>query len=446
MNRKYPMIVAAVAAAMASGYAGAAVPTLAQANAPTAALVMAGSSAAASAVGTAIEKDLCGGAANTLIASSKGGSGNFLAFSCFTATAITTTPTLPANTLVTIYYRTEGGSVVGALPVVSNKAIKRLNLGDASCGVVTNVATCTVSGTTSTSGTTDSWTGAVVADTVQLGVTDVEPGQLIGADFPSNYSAAAFGTATAAQLKALSTSKLFGQIFGLVVNKSGESFSTVNLSKEAAANILLGNFSDWANVPDALTGAAISSAPAPITRINREPGSGTRTATNIFFLNYQCGTQNSIPPVAGETLNFSTGDELTAANAVPGAIAYASIDQILNPSNGTKWTNLVLATIDGVTPSSLAAATGRYGFWYEATLVPETGVAGGSLSISNFLQSDLPKLATAPSVPDIIVIPGVGGNAATVPPTSNGGTGTAQIYVNPYTRAGNSCAVPGEQI
>lgn len=444
MNRKYPMIVAAVAAAMTSGYASAAVPTLAQANAPTAALVMAGSSAAAAGVGTAIENDLCGGAANTLIAKSAGGSGNFLAFSCFTATAITG---IPANTLVTIYYRTEGGSVVGALPVVSNKQIKRLNLGDTTnCSVSGNAATCTVNGTTSTSGTTDNWTGAVVADTVQLGVTDVEPGQLTNADYPSNYSAAAFGTATPAQLKALTTSRLYGQIFGLVVNKSGQSFSSVNLSKESAANILLGNFSDWANVPDALTGTAISSGSSVIHRINREPGSGTRTATNIFFLGYQCGSGASIPPVSGETLNFSTGDELTAANSTPGSIAYTSIDQILNPANGTKFTNLVLATIDGVAPSGLAAATGRYSFWFEATLVPETGVTGGSLSLSNYLQTNLPKLALAPSIPDVIAIPGVGGNAAAVPPNSNGGAGTAQVYVNPYSRGGNSCSVPGEQI
>jgi hypothetical protein len=444
MNCKYPMIVAAVAAAMASGYASAAVPTLAQANAPTDALVMAGSSAAASAVGTAIEKDLCGSAANTLIAKSTGGSGNFLAFSCFTANAVTG---IPVNTLVTIYYRTEGGSVVGALPIVSSKQIKRLNLGDTvNCSLSGNAATCTVGGTTSTSGTTDAWTGAVVADTVQLGVTDVEPSQLTNADYPSNYSAAAFGTASPTQLKALSTTKLFDQVFGLVVNKSGQTFTSVNLSKESAANILLGNFSDWSHIPDAISGNAISSAPSTITRINREPGSGTRTATNIFFLGYQCGSPNSIPPVTGETLNFSTTDELVAANGTPGAIAYTSIDQILNPANGTKFTNLVLATIDGVTPSSLAAATGRYSYWYEATLVPAAGVAGGSLSLSNFLQLDLPKLATAPAVPQILVIPGVGGNAATVPPTSNGLTGTSQIFVNPYSRGGNSCSVPGEQI
>jgi hypothetical protein len=437
------MIVAAVAAAVASGYAGAAVPTLAQANAPAASLVIAGSSAAAAGITAAITRDLCGGAANTLSLASSGGSGNFLATSCFTAIAI---PNLAANTLVTIYYRTEGGSVVGALPIVTNKQIKRLNIAGCTTNGTTN--TCTVNGVTSQTGTTDAWTGAVTADTVQLGVTDVEPSLLVANDFPANYSSAAFGTATPAQMKALPTVRLFDQVFGLVVNKNSQTFSSVNLTRESAANIILGNYSDWSNVPDAVTGNPISSTPSAITRINREPGSGTRTSTNVFLFGYHCGSAVSMPnPLAGEVLNFSTGEEMNAVNNTPGSVAYASIDQILNPSNGTKFTNVILASIDNVAPSNQAAATGRYGWWFEATLVPETGVTGGSLALSTYLQTNLPKLANLPSIPDVLAIPGVAaGNNATTPLTSNGGAGTAQVFVNPYSRAGNSCSVPGEQI
>jgi hypothetical protein len=449
MSNKYPLIAAAVAAAFAAGYADAAVPTLAQAAAPAASLVMSGSSAAQSAVQTAISADLCGGAANTLVVASKGGSGNFLAFSCFTSTAIAGTPGIAAGSLVTVYYRTEGGSVVGALPIASGHQILRLNLGDTTnCTQPGGVGTitCTVSGTTSTSGTTDSWTGAVKLDTVQLGVTDVEPALLVGSDYPTAYSPAAFGTATSAQMAALTTSKLFQQAFGLVVNTSGGTFTAVNLTKESAANIELGNYSDWSAVPDAFTGNPISSAGAHITLVDREPGSGTRTSTNVYLFGAHCGGSGTIPSTRGG--NFSTGDELNAANATAGAIAYASIDQILNPANKTKWTNLALATINGVTPSTTAAATGQYDFWYEATLVPNPAV-GANTAAGNliaFLQADLPKLATAPAVPDINVIPGQGNpkNVAHVPLTSNGKTGTAQIFVNPYTRGTSSCNVPAE--
>jgi hypothetical protein len=453
-SQKYPMIAAAVTVALgAAGYADA-VPSLLQASAAPVQLVIAGSSAAESSVASAVENNICGGVANTLVVQSKGGSGNFFAFSCNTTATITGVTT---GTLVTIYYRTEGGSVVGALPLVQNKKILRLNLADTTNCATTGAATasCSVTGVTATAGTTDSWTGGLTQDFVQLGVTDVEPAQLTNGDFPSNYSAAVFGTATAAQLKALPTSRIFDQVFGLAVNTTGGGFpadtgtgiSGVSLSKEAAANILTGSYSDWSAVPDAKTFTSVTSAPVAITRIDREPGSGTRTATNIFFLNYQCGTTNSIQSNPGEQLNFSTADELTQANGIAGAIAYASIDQILNPSNLAKWPNLALVSIDGVTPSTQAAAAGAYGFWFEATFVPNTTALGsgtGSSALATFLENTLPTLAGAPSSPDIDVIPSYKGNTASVPLTSKG-SGTTAVYVNAFSRLGNSCNVPSEQ-
>jgi hypothetical protein len=442
MTHKYPLIAAGVAAALAAGYVQAAAPTIAQAESPFASLVIAGSSAAKNAVIGAIENDICGGSANTLLVTSTGGSKNFFALSCDTAVTI---GGIPTGSLVTIYYRTEGGSVVGALPIATGHTILKLNLADSSCTGSGLTATCAVTGVTATAGPGDSWTGAVIAATVQLGVTDVEPGQLTGADYPTGYSTTAFGSATTAQMKALTPVKLFQQTFGLAVNTSGRTFSTVNLTKESAANILNGSYSDWHAVPDALTGNPISSVTTgdPITRVDREPGSGTRTSANIYFLGYQCSSTNAISTNGAP--NFSTTDELTAANGTPGSIAYTSIDQLQDPHNSTSFTNLVLATINGQAPSNLRSATGAYDYWFEATLVPNSSTSGTSADLSSFLQGDMPKLATAPSEPDINVIPGVGGNVAAVPPTNNGKTGTLEIYVNPYTRGGGSCNVPAEQ-
>src|SRR5215472_10903146 len=124
MTHKYPLIAAGVAAALAGGYAQAAAPTIAQAAAAPE-MTIAGSSAAKNAILGEIETVICGGSANTLLVSSTGGTGNFFALSCNTATTITGVTT---GTLVTFYYRTEGGSVVGALPIVQNHSIKRLNL------------------------------------------------------------------------------------------------------------------------------------------------------------------------------------------------------------------------------------------------------------------------------------------------------------------------------
>jgi hypothetical protein len=458
MQKHNYLIGAAVTAAIMASSAQAAVPTPAAAAGSSYTLVIAGSSAAQSSVANAIENDLCGGAGNTLLVESNAPSNankNFYAYSCNTATAIAG---VSPGTLVTFYYRSEGGSVVGALPIATGKQVLRLNLNDASCTAATVATTagaavlgsCTVTGVTSTNGPNDSWSGAVVEDFVQLGVTDVEPAQFgNSADYPSNYNPSVFGTASPAQLAGLSKSRALQQVFGLAVNTSGLALNTaangtgVHLSRESVANILSQSYTDWSTVPDALTGAPITTSPAPITRIDREPGSGTRTATNIYFFGYGCGSSTAITNYKNEALNYATGDELNAANAQPGAIAYASIDNLLLPKN-TSYTNLVLATLNGVTASTLTAASGAYDFWYEATLVPNAGATtGNSASLSTWLQGDVQKFTTAPVAADINAIPNLNGNVGTVPLTSRS-SGTTTIYINPYTRLGNSCNVPSE--
>ena len=66
-----------------------------------------------------------------------------------------------------------------------------------------------------------------------IGITDVEPSQLVGANYPSIYSTTVFGSATAAQLAALATSgkqkPLVDQVFGLFVQTSGINGGSVGL-------------------------------------------------------------------------------------------------------------------------------------------------------------------------------------------------------------------------
>jgi hypothetical protein len=181
-----------------------------------------------------------------------------------------------------------------------------------------------------------------------------------------------------------------------------------------------------------------------ITRIDREPGSGTRTQANIYFLHYGCSAVGvGINNNPGEQLNYSTGDELTQANGVAGSIAYASIDNLLTPKV-TSFTNIHPVFLNGVAPSTLAAATGQYDDWFEATLVvPGYSIPANSSAVSAWLQTDLPNLAAAPLAADINVIPNVGTNTATVP-LDSASSGTITVYVNPFTRSGNSCNVPSE--
>ncbi len=460
--KKYSLVAAAVAAAVSAG-AFAAPPPLTgspSAASPTVSLTIAGSSAAQSAVVSAIKSAVCGGAANSLTVTSTGNT-NFQSVSCSTSAAITTSGgTIAANTLITVYYRSEGGSVVGALPIVTGYKPFRLNLSDSSCTAASGATTgtCAVTGSSASNGTHDSFTGAVTSDTVQLGVTDVEPAQLTNADFPSNYdptvwkiTAAGGQNAVQTALGNLTTSPLLQQVFGIAVNPTGLTLNSgagnpINLSNASVANILNGTDSNWNTVVDAKTGAAVSSTSAPITVINREPGSGTRTSTNIYFFGYQCGSTSSI--ATGLTsLNFSTGDDLSAASKVNGSITYASIDKI-QPGNSS---GLTMVTLNGVTPSTLAAAEGQYNFWFEATFVPNPAVSSSSASgiLSQFLQNAVPLLANAPQQVDVNVIPGAGsdssgnGNAAGLPLSNTAfNAGPNIIYINPYTRAGNSCNAP----
>lgn len=462
MDRKYPMITAAVAAALAGGYAGSALaqPTIAQAAAAPATLVISGSSAAQSSIANTVETTLCGGSGYLAIESnaSSDANKNFYAWSCNIAVAA---GSLPVGTLATIYYRSEGGSVTGALPIVDEKEIKRLDLTSTLCSASGTVGTCTVTGVTASNGPNDSWSGAVTEAYVQLGVTDVEPAQLINDDYPSNYATSVFGSATPAQMANLSTNSkaVIQQVFGIAVNTHGMDLNTaqngsgIHLSRESVANILNGNYTDWSVVPDAATGDPITTSPAGIVHVDREPGSGTRTSANIYFLNYGCSATATaaIPPGGytyqpNEPLNYSTGDELTLANSTNASISYASIDNLTSPKNSA-YPNLVLAQINGVTPSNLAAAAGEYDYWYEATVVPNTAeLSGNSAQLADWLVSNLPKLSAAPAATDINVIPNAvpGYNLPTVPLTT-GGSSSITIYVNPFTRGKASCAVPSEE-
>jgi ABC-type phosphate transport system substrate-binding protein len=220
----------------------------------------------------------------------------------------------------------------------------------------------------------------------------------------------------------------------------------LNLSKETVAQILAGHYKDWSKVPNA-TGGQVSSTSATISIKNREAGSGTRTGASLYFLGQEC-TTTPVTLKDGAATNdyYATSDALKAAAATGGSITYASIDNV------TKQSNLTLAQLSGVSPSNLAAAAGQYDWWYEATAIVgnTTGTSSGITSpggaqIESFLTGgELQKLATAPHAVDINVIPGQYGNTASVPLTSNT-IGTTTIYVNPFTRGGNSCNIPAEE-
>jgi ABC-type phosphate transport system substrate-binding protein len=282
----------------------------------------------------------------------------------------------------------------------------------------------------------------VTTHAVEMGVTDLEPTVFTPPNYPTAYSTTVFGTATKAQLAALTSTPLFQQVFGLFVNTAGinggASGQAINLTRETVANILEGDYTDWSSVPSA-SGGQVSTTSQAIKVVNREAGSGTRTGATIYFLGTNCSLSPSTLADPGPD-GFATGDVLATAAATNGAITYASID------NNGKQAALSMASLSGVTPSNLAATSGQYDWWFEATAQKGNITSPGGSGIYSWLVGgELANLATAPHAVDIDVIPNLGTNVAAVPVTGASSTvGGVTIYVNPFTKGGNSCSVPGE--
>jgi hypothetical protein len=250
-------LAAAIAIALGTGTAAhATVPTLAQCQTPLHQVYVAGSSAAQNAFFTAVNTDVF--ASNGSLY--KSSNGNFQALCGVSANAAYA----PVGDSVLIHYRAEGGSVVGALPIAAGLGHPLnflLTSGVTTVGTLAAPVTVSTTGTSATVGTTDGWGGGnLVKHEVDIGITDVEPAQFVGANYPSAYSATVFGSASASQMAALKSkqSPLVDQVFGLFVNTTniggGASGQAINLSRETVANILDGTYTDWSQVPTVTVG------------------------------------------------------------------------------------------------------------------------------------------------------------------------------------------------
>ncbi|HMK85712.1 MAG TPA: hypothetical protein VK437_07125 [Steroidobacteraceae bacterium] len=453
MNRN-STLAAAIAAVLASGSSMASSPTPASAAAPNVGLYVAGSSAAKNAILGALEgtaspaAGLCAGSYSVF---SSTGDTNFFAVSC-TPGSSTGLPSANGSNIFTIWYRDEGGSVTGALPLVSGSTINQLSLAGATgSGPSYSVS---VPGSSASNGIDDSFASGVFKAPVQFGITDVEPARLTGANYPSAYKSSVYGKATATQLANLTATTIFDQIFGIFVNTNSAAFSaaeaagqgtstaSLQLSRDAVANILNGTDANW-NEVQLPGGAAVTTTSLPIVIVNREQGSGSRTSTDLFFETDECNTVTQSPileTTKGTADYFSTGNVLAAANGIPGSITYASIDN----AGSTSYPNLTLVAINGVQPSQLNAASGVYGDWFEATAVTGsnyTSLSADQQGLIQYLITAFQTESTAPGAVDILANPNY--NTAALPVSSTASVnGGVTIYINPFTRGGVSCNVP----
>jgi hypothetical protein len=453
MNRKVT-ITAAVAAALSGGTALAAAPSIAAINLikPANTIYIAGSSAIKNALTNAIINTFCGGAANTaVITTTAAGSAdkNWDGFAC---TPVAGMATNGGNYLVD--YRFEGGSVAGYLPVVNGVTVNQID------GPTLTALALDVTGSTEANGQSDTFGvssgGSFTKHAVDLGIGDVEPKAITGNNYPTDYCMTVWGASNpSGMFSKAATGLVVDEVYAVFVNETGGNFTEtpLNLSVQTLSQILQGNITDWSKVTD-VAGNAVVSASTPILVVNREYGSGSRTATDVLIVGDGCGAGGSAASLIkqkAQTRYFSTGDVLAAAGSVAGAVTYASIDN-------APATNLQEVTIDGVVATNLAAATGAYPFWVEAAYINNSATTGADTLAINNIVAGLQDEASTAALSDIDAIPNVasanganGGHFNTTVhanPSNSGvvptGGGTATVYINPYSRQGITCSAPAD--
>jgi hypothetical protein len=456
--RNITLVAAAVTAVLGAAVAQADQPTLAQVQAAITAGTAAqfwisGSSAAKNGTKAFVQAQICGGALTAFSSAAPVSNPDFNAWAC------TATGGPNVGAINVIYYRAEGGSVVGVYPIINNTPIFQLDLSAANTTCVVNGANynCPIAGTSLGNGPSDSWgPGGVVKHLSDLGISDLEPDAFVGnnspyaAAPPAGYAPGTFGAAhTQAQLHAMPHQTIFQQTFGIVVN-TNIGVGVTALTKSSIANILNGNYFDWHSVPAfgvASPGAGVTAASTNIFVCNREVGSGTRTSAAIYFLGDHC-TPGAASIAEGGNDNYATSDELVCVNnngAAQGApagsiaIGYASVDNVSKVGAGTANPNVKFINIDGVVQNNYNSASGQNDYAFEATEQPNAA-SGNPLAagFTGFIVPRLQTVTTAPQSAQVNALPGQpAANVAQLPLQVQG-----IIFTTDFDRGaggGNSC-------
>jgi hypothetical protein len=460
--RNYSKIAAAVAVALGSGSALAANPTWTQS------LVVAGSSALRDAVANEMQNVLCTAGTYTAWVSVAGAGGSFDTpdFRAYTCTLAAGLGAPLANTAVIVYYRSEGGSIMGvfgnaALNGGTSLQINRLNIGPsggAECTDSGSIALGISQPTNATvTGDTQNTTNAscVTKDTVQLGFSDVEPTAFVGENYGSEYTFITYKQPTVTALNNLDKGRMIGQAWTAIVSNNGggtsvfknaTGFSANGLTNQELATIFAGKTTDWGNVPSAAAlGAAAGNGPIVLCR--REPGSGTQTVASTHFLGTNCsaaGLPFDTPTSGnGNTVieGFATSDVLTCVQNHPNSIGIVTA-QTAAKITGAAATQI---TVDGQGSSIVAnnAAQGQYNWYSEAYYVKnDAALPTGSfqLTLANKIISDLQSAKNTPTNavdPNLVGIPGVGGNTPFTPVTPYKAGQVIPIAIG--TTGGNTC-------
>jgi hypothetical protein len=471
-NRK---IAAAVATALGLGGTAFAVntpPTPSQASTATDKVFMAGSSAAVNGVLAFVEtaaNGVCGNTAYSVFTTptSVPGQPDFRAVSCYAQNGTY----FPSGNSVTIWYRPEGGSVVGVFPIYNNKPINELNISAAGCVTTASNATsatynCTgVLGSTPANGTNDSFTGGVMSTAVDIGISDLEPGAFGSITSGSTHAWAGGGNndpttaptyassftgpdigVSALQGSSWQHTTIFEQVFGFMVNTA---LGISDLPKEQLTAVFDLAVTDWKSVATgASSSGTVSSSSNPIYVCNRELGSGTRASTDIFLNGDGCNTVGVVPsvPETGNVDNFATALEIDCVNSHANGIGYVSIDNY-SKLGVSPYTNVKAISVSTVTATQLNAATGVYSYVYEASINKNNSASADGNAFYTAVVPILQNVNTTAKSGQVLAIPGQPAtNTASIPLQVGSSSTEFTSLFNRGTGAGNSCNPQANQL
>jgi ABC-type phosphate transport system substrate-binding protein len=403
MKKQFCILAAAVAASLAGGSALALPP----AGPFTVQLTISGSSAFEGALENELSRvgsTICNNATFNKFQSN---TNDFRAYTCNLAAGAVTPG---GGETAVIYYRGEGGSVVGLKPLLTTgPQILRLQLSScafnaATTGTLTTNA-CTTAGYNAVN---DTATGGLEKAVSQLGFADEEPLLFTGENYP-NAATFAFlqPVLTATERATLNTAAVavVGQAFGIYVNGQNAELGAVgNLSKTVLSNVFKGTYSDWNFVPT-VNGNTVTTTSLPIKLCRREAGSGTQVATSLFFNSLNGFASEASPGNlslgsggGGVQENASTGAMRTCIDGNQGAIGYISSE-----ADAGNRKQIRIDGQGGATGNNLGPliAIGQYDFWYEMTGIKRPGLAGTASTLASKLISVTQSQVSGPSSPNV---------------------------------------------
>lgn len=431
----YSRIAVAVAATLTAGTALAAYDPI-TGPAPDLSIVVAGSSAFKTAFVNELNNNVCDSNGKTTFSAS--GSLGFFAYACTTKTGGAVPAALSGKNTV-FYLRTEGGSGNGVFPFAfsPNKQIKRLSL-DSGCTGGPPSYTCAVSSYTF-AGDVAGANSSLVADFVDVGISDTEPAAFRGENVPDTSNSPYPTSTESYSLGAtrMSTQPFAAQIFGVAVG-TGSANSTsdtaidayftsgaASLSDTTITGILSGNIPVWSRVPKPDNSGAVTATNKQIVVCRRDVGSGTQVGASITFDGAGCGTSartfkssnvlvNNATQGVLDCIDYASSSNQADANAIKtNRVGILGANATLSHANWVK--------VNGVAPNGFAAqadaAIGNYKYWtvstYQYSTTPGNAFTADEKTLVDGIFGNIEKVATLSGLAsNLMGVPGLSGNPA----------------------------------